>query len=153
MRVVPSQIGVVHLMGHSLSLKVEVSWLWNGTKMTFPSVRITTTNLIICAQDVLSLLGSFFRAAIPQDILDGTPTPSAWGVPSATLLNSSSCDIPSYFQSHRIVFGAYWSDKRIQSLKAFQISHSVVNGQVHLTHPQVVQEHATSGWPILRILL
>ncbi|KAF9043030.1 glycoside hydrolase family 16 protein [Panaeolus papilionaceus] len=47
---------------------------------------------------------SFFRAAIPQDILDGTPTPSAWGVPSATLLNSSSCDIPSYFQSHRIVF-------------------------------------------------
>ncbi|PPQ69732.1 hypothetical protein CVT24_001318, partial [Panaeolus cyanescens] len=47
---------------------------------------------------------SFFRAAIPQDILDGTPTPSTWGIPSATLLNSSLCDIPTFFQSHRIIF-------------------------------------------------
>ncbi|PPQ69266.1 hypothetical protein CVT24_000072 [Panaeolus cyanescens] len=46
---------------------------------------------------------SFFRAAIPDDILDGTPTPSSWGPPSAKL-SSSKCDINKYYGNHTIVF-------------------------------------------------
>jgi len=46
---------------------------------------------------------SFYRAAIPKDIIAGTPNPSLWGAPSATLLNTQ-CNITNYFWSHAIVF-------------------------------------------------
>jgi len=49
--------------------------------------------------------GSFYRAAIPKDIIAGTPNPSLWGLPSATLLNTK-CNITNYFSNHSIVFGA-----------------------------------------------
>jgi len=51
-------------------------------------------------------LGSFFRAAIPQDVLNGSPNPSNWGSPSATLSNST-CNIKKYFVDHSIVFGQF----------------------------------------------
>ena len=37
-------------------------------------------------------LVSFFRAAVPGDITQGSPNPSLWGSPSATLANTS-CNI------------------------------------------------------------
>ncbi|KAF8168197.1 glycoside hydrolase family 16 protein [Crassisporium funariophilum] len=46
---------------------------------------------------------SFFRAAIPRDITAGTPSPSEWGLPSATLA-STACDISSFFANHSVVF-------------------------------------------------
>ncbi|KAF9229309.1 glycoside hydrolase family 16 protein [Gyrodon lividus] len=46
---------------------------------------------------------SFYRAAIPQDIIQGLPDPSNWGEPVAELA-PSSCDITQYFANHSIVF-------------------------------------------------
>ena len=53
-----------------------------------------------------SLTGSFFRAAVPVDITQGSPNPSLWGVPSATLANTS-CNIEQFFSNHSIIFGKY----------------------------------------------
>jgi hypothetical protein len=50
------------------------------------------------------ILGSFFRAAVPNDIGQGSPNPSLWGIPSATLSNTS-CNIEQFFVNHSIVFG------------------------------------------------
>jgi len=46
---------------------------------------------------------SFYRAAIPKDIIAGTPNPSLWGAPSATLLDTL-CNITNFFWDHEIVF-------------------------------------------------
>ncbi|KAH7883608.1 concanavalin A-like lectin/glucanase domain-containing protein [Phlebopus sp. FC_14] len=46
---------------------------------------------------------SFYRAAIPQDIVQGLPNPSNWGEPVAELA-SSGCNITQYFANHSIVF-------------------------------------------------
>ncbi|KAF9015225.1 glycoside hydrolase family 16 protein [Cyathus striatus] len=46
---------------------------------------------------------SFYRAAVPQDIEEGSPNPSNWGYPSATL-ESSKCNLGQYFVNHSIVF-------------------------------------------------
>lgn len=48
--------------------------------------------------------GSFYRVAIPQDVINGTPNPSGWGAPSA-LLEASDCNIGQFFANHSIVFG------------------------------------------------
>ncbi|KAG2015586.1 glycosyl hydrolase family 16 [Coprinopsis cinerea AmutBmut pab1-1] len=45
---------------------------------------------------------SFYRAAIPQDITNGTPNPSSWYKPSA-LLGPKKCDIEKYFRNHTII--------------------------------------------------
>ncbi|CAA7265779.1 unnamed protein product [Cyclocybe aegerita] len=51
---------------------------------------------------------SFYRAAVPRDIVDGTPNPSEWGIPSARL-HSSQCDIGKYFANHSIIFDiTFW---------------------------------------------
>ena len=50
------------------------------------------------------MTGSFFRAAVPDDVTQGSPNPSLWGIPSATLSNTS-CNIEQYFVNHSIVFG------------------------------------------------
>nr|VWO96731.1 Mixed-linked glucanase [Ganoderma boninense] len=47
---------------------------------------------------------SFYRAAVPADVLAGSPTPSTWGEPVA-LLDPSSCDPITNFVNHSIVFG------------------------------------------------
>jgi hypothetical protein len=49
-------------------------------------------------------VGSFYRAAIPQDILSGAPDPSNWGVPVA-FLDPSQCDPSKYFVNHSLIFG------------------------------------------------
>ncbi|OAX42990.1 glycoside hydrolase family 16 protein [Rhizopogon vinicolor AM-OR11-026] len=46
---------------------------------------------------------SFYRAAVPQDIVQGEPEPSNWGEPVAALSNQS-CNITQYFANHSIVF-------------------------------------------------
>jgi len=46
---------------------------------------------------------SFYRAAIPKDIVEGSPDPSQWGTPSAAL-ESKSCDPLQFFINHSIVF-------------------------------------------------
>lgn len=48
--------------------------------------------------------GSFYRAAIPRDVIEGAPTPSEWGLPSA-ILHNSMCKITDFFRSHKIIFG------------------------------------------------
>jgi len=44
----------------------------------------------------------FPRNAIPQDITDGTPDPSNWGVPIA-YWSGDSCDLSTHFRDHTIV--------------------------------------------------
>ncbi|THH02876.1 hypothetical protein EW026_g16 [Hermanssonia centrifuga] len=46
---------------------------------------------------------SFYRAAVPQDIIDGVPSPSSWGIPVA-VLEPSGCDPITNFVNHSIVF-------------------------------------------------
>ena len=53
--------------------------------------------------DVISA-GSFYRAAIPQDILIGEPNTSKWGTPVA-FLAPNRCDPLKYFVNHSVIFG------------------------------------------------
>ncbi|KAL1951964.1 hypothetical protein VTO73DRAFT_1113 [Trametes versicolor] len=46
---------------------------------------------------------SFYRAAVPQDVLNGQPNPSSWGEPVA-MLAPDGCDPISNFVNHSIVF-------------------------------------------------
>ncbi|KAJ7169874.1 glycoside hydrolase family 16 protein [Mycena filopes] len=46
---------------------------------------------------------SFYRSAIPGDIVAGSPDPSNWGVPVASLA-PEACDPLTYFVNHSIVF-------------------------------------------------
>jgi len=46
---------------------------------------------------------SFYRAAVPQDIVEGSPTPERWGTPSA-VLEPDSCDPLAFFKNHSIIF-------------------------------------------------
>ncbi|KIJ68402.1 glycoside hydrolase family 16 protein [Hydnomerulius pinastri MD-312] len=46
---------------------------------------------------------SFYRAAIPQDIIQGLPNPANWPKPVAELL-PTSCNITEYFANHSVVF-------------------------------------------------
>ncbi|KAF9785076.1 glycoside hydrolase family 16 protein [Thelephora terrestris] len=48
---------------------------------------------------------SFYRAAIPQDILAGTPNPSGWGTPAAKLVPNNCNPFSSFFINMSIVFG------------------------------------------------
>lgn len=45
----------------------------------------------------------FERSQIPQDIQNGNPNPSTWGVPVA-YWSSDSCDIANAFRDHRSMF-------------------------------------------------
>ncbi|KAF9241361.1 glycoside hydrolase family 16 protein [Melanogaster broomeanus] len=54
--------------------------------------------------DGMPFVRSFYRAAIPQDIVQGLPDPSNWGEPVAELA-ASGCNITQYFANHSIVFG------------------------------------------------
>lgn len=46
---------------------------------------------------------SFYRAAVPQDIIEGQPNPNDWGTPVAMLL-PGGCDPIANFVNHSIVF-------------------------------------------------
>ncbi|KAH9946640.1 glycoside hydrolase family 16 protein [Amylocystis lapponica] len=46
---------------------------------------------------------SFYRAAVPADVVSGEPTPSTWGVPVA-VLEPSGCNPITNFVNHSIVF-------------------------------------------------
>ncbi|TFY69781.1 hypothetical protein EVJ58_g225 [Rhodofomes roseus] len=46
---------------------------------------------------------SFYRAAVPQDVTNGQPTPSTWGEPVA-FLEASGCDPITNFVNHSIIF-------------------------------------------------
>jgi hypothetical protein len=48
--------------------------------------------------------GSFYRTTVPQNILDGQPNPSTWGMPVAAL-DPAGCNPLTYFTNHSIVFG------------------------------------------------
>lgn len=58
---------------------------------------------------MLVYTGSFYRAAVPQDILAGTPNPSLWGVPAASLLADKCNPLSNYFMNMSIVFGEQFS--------------------------------------------
>ncbi|EPQ60799.1 hypothetical protein GLOTRDRAFT_68755 [Gloeophyllum trabeum ATCC 11539] len=46
---------------------------------------------------------SFYRAAVPADVINGTPNPSSWGEPVAAL-DPSGCDPLTNFVNHSIIF-------------------------------------------------
>ncbi|KAI0732372.1 glycoside hydrolase family 16 protein [Fomitopsis betulina] len=46
---------------------------------------------------------SFYRAAVPQDVTNGQPTPSTWGEPVAYLM-PDACDPITNFINHSIIF-------------------------------------------------
>jgi len=46
---------------------------------------------------------SFYRAAVPQDIVQGEPNPALWNTPTATL-DPSACDPLKYFANHSVIF-------------------------------------------------
>ncbi|KAI0932227.1 hypothetical protein AcW1_000592 [Taiwanofungus camphoratus] len=46
---------------------------------------------------------SFYRAAVPQDVVNGQPTPSTWGAPVAAL-DPSGCNPLTNFVNHSIIF-------------------------------------------------
>ena len=95
--------GVELRMDPISKLRAGVCSLWSGMRIPYPYV-----SFILDIQKAMSYvkveLGSFYRAAIPKDITAGTPSPSLWGVPSATLSNTK-CNISSYFSNHAIIFG------------------------------------------------
>lgn len=45
----------------------------------------------------------FARDAIPNDILDGNPDPSSWGLAAAKFVGSPGCDLDSFFRDHNII--------------------------------------------------
>lgn len=51
---------------------------------------------------------SFYRAAVPTDIVQGSPDPSNWLTPDAAL-NPSGCDPLTFFVNHSIIFGLCFS--------------------------------------------
>ncbi|KAI0257529.1 glycoside hydrolase family 16 protein [Lactifluus subvellereus] len=53
-------------------------------------------------QDGISVW-NFYRVAIPDDILSGTPNPANWPKPTATL-EPAGCDPLKYFRNHSIIF-------------------------------------------------
>ena len=54
---------------------------------------------------MLGYAGSFYRAAIPQDILAGVPNPSGWGTPAAKLVPTNCNPLSNYFINMSITFG------------------------------------------------
>ncbi|KAK2461896.1 hypothetical protein APHAL10511_006359 [Amanita phalloides] len=46
---------------------------------------------------------SFYRAAVPRDIVQGTPDPANWGLPVAEL-SPQGCDPLKYFANHSVIF-------------------------------------------------
>jgi hypothetical protein len=62
--------------------------------------------------------GSFYRAAVPQDILQGSPNPANWGVPSAAL-EPGRCDPLKFFVNHSMIFGMRFSSLWITSSQSF----------------------------------
>ncbi|EIW84558.1 glycoside hydrolase family 16 protein [Coniophora puteana RWD-64-598 SS2] len=46
---------------------------------------------------------SFYRSAVPADIVSGEPNPSGWGEPVAAL-SSEGCELSNYFMNHSIIF-------------------------------------------------
>jgi len=46
---------------------------------------------------------SFYRAAVPEDIVTGIPDPAGWGLPVAEL-GSEGCNTLEYFVNHSIIF-------------------------------------------------
>ena len=71
--------------------------------MTFQSVSV---NFFCPTKFSLSeiALGSFFRAAVPDDVVNGSPTPSSWGAPVA-VLEPADCNPLTNFVNHSIIFG------------------------------------------------
>jgi len=47
---------------------------------------------------------SFYRAAVPQDIISGNPSPSGWGVPVAQLAPTDCGPLSNFFINHSIIF-------------------------------------------------
>jgi hypothetical protein len=74
---------------------------WDENDISVCELEMTS---ILQQANLISLLGSFFRQAIPTDVKEGTPNPSLWGRPSAKLMNTT-CNLGQYFANHNIVFG------------------------------------------------
>jgi hypothetical protein len=99
-----SSTPVLHPMGPNLTYwAVEClrccGWKTASVSVS-PFIGISSNRL-----GILDAIGSFHRAALPMDIQESAPTPSAWGTPATFLGNG--CDINSHFVDHQLIFGEY----------------------------------------------
>lgn len=74
---------------------------WDENSIAVCELRVRLQQVL---PDFNECKGSFYRVAVPQDIVNGTPNPSSWGAPSA-VLEASHCNLGQYFANHSIVFG------------------------------------------------
>lgn len=61
------------------------------------------------------LSDNFYRAAIPSDIIDGVPTPSTWGMPTA-FLDPATCDPITNFVNHSVIISELSRYQRVFSM-------------------------------------
>ena len=86
--------------------------------------------------------GSFYRAAVPQDIVNSQPNPDNWGIPVAALA-PQGCNPITNFVNHSIVFGRQFLRALLPlSLTTLQTSPSVGTGLVTRTLLRAALEHA-----------
>lgn len=78
-----------------------MKWDDTGIAVCEPCSAISTRNM---ADDSHCGTGSFYRAAVPNDIQIGQPSPSTWNDPVA-MLEPTACDPITNFVNHSIVFG------------------------------------------------
>ncbi|OBZ78832.1 putative glycosidase C21B10.07 [Grifola frondosa] len=76
---------------------------------------------------------SFYRAAVPQDVVSGAPNPSTWGEPVA-ILEPSGCNPITNFVNHSIVFADMSYDLMRRAMQ--------VTGRATRTPRQAAQERA-----------
>ena len=100
--------------------------------------------------------GSFYRAAIPQDVTNGQPTPSTWGEPVAYLL-PDHCDPITNFINHSIIFGTFYIWLRFRTILMCMHRHHLLRyvtpgpSELHGVNVYVGDwagnDYATSGCP------
>lgn len=95
---------------------------WDDT-----GIAVCMYHLFVPGLAVETVIGSFYRQAIPVDITQGSPDPSKWGLPVAAL-DPANCNISQYFVNHSIIFGGFMGFASLSPLllTSRQISHFVV---------------------------
>jgi len=99
---------------------------------------------------------SFYRAAIPQDILAGTPNPSGWGTPAAELSPKNCTPLSNYFINMSMVFDITfcgdWAGNSYATSgcpgtceQRLQDPSSFVNASWIINHLQVYKKQVLTG--------
>ncbi|KAI0365230.1 glycoside hydrolase family 16 protein [Pilatotrama ljubarskyi] len=84
---------------------------------------------------------SFYRAAVPKDVLSGQPDPSSWGEPVA-MLAPSGCDPIANFVNHSIIFDITFCGEATCSAHCARVTDIMCN-----VGDWAGNSYATSGCP------